>query len=141
MSNHFVVWAPDYTDPDCLKRRLAVRPNHATNIKTLIENGILSQSSFSSSLYFSPLTSCIFSMFMDSSLTRVEVAGFTITPESFELDVAERKMNGSMLVVQAANMAEVKTIVESDPYWDGNVVRPCSPFSVLRSPPSLVLRR
>lgn len=30
-----------------------------------------------------------------------------------------------MLVVLAANMAEVRTIVESDPYWDGKVV--CSP--------------
>lgn len=28
-----------------------------------------------------------------------------------------------MLVVLAANMAEVRTIVESDPYWDGKVVR------------------
>ncbi|EIM89493.1 uncharacterized protein STEHIDRAFT_73652 [Stereum hirsutum FP-91666 SS1] len=91
MTHHFAVWAPDYTDPDCLKRRLAVRPNHATNIKTLIENGIL------------------------------KVAGFTITPDSLELDNSERKMNGSMLVVAAANMAEVRTIIESDPYWDGKV--------------------
>lgn len=76
-----------------------------------------------------------------------EVAGFTITPDSLELDNSERKMNGSMLVVAAANMAEVRTIIESDPYWDGKVVCPqllhqqisfhllaSSAFFVLRTP-------
>lgn len=116
MTHHFAVWAPDYTDPDCLKRRLAVRPNHATNIKTLIENGILSQ------LFFLSIISVLLANRTIDGTT-AEVAGFTVTPESLELDNAERKMNGSMLVVLAANMAEVKTIVESDPYWDGNVVR------------------
>ena len=38
----FAVWAPDYTDPDALNRRLAVRPKHFENAKPLINSGVMS---------------------------------------------------------------------------------------------------
>jgi hypothetical protein len=38
----FVVWAPDYTDPDALKRRLAVRAEHSERVKRLAVEGFIS---------------------------------------------------------------------------------------------------
>ncbi|KAG1745495.1 uncharacterized protein EDB91DRAFT_1050022 [Suillus paluster] len=37
----FFVWAPDYTDDGALQRRMAVRPPHLENIKTLAGQGTL----------------------------------------------------------------------------------------------------
>ncbi|KAJ3555706.1 hypothetical protein NM688_g2428 [Phlebia brevispora] len=37
----FAVWAPDYTDPDALNRRLSVRPKHFENAKPLIDKGVM----------------------------------------------------------------------------------------------------
>jgi len=52
----FVVYAPDYTDPDGLSRRLAVRTEHLEKAKPLIDEGIL------------------------------KVGGAMITPESFDTE-------------------------------------------------------
>lgn len=38
----FVVWAPDYGDPDALERRLAVRARHSERVKLLAAEGFLS---------------------------------------------------------------------------------------------------
>lgn len=50
-----------------------------------------------------------------------EVFGPTITPESV-LPGAEQKMNGSLLVMEASSIEEVKIFVEADVYYRNNVV-------------------
>jgi hypothetical protein len=35
----FFVYAPDYTDPDAMNRRLKVRQQHLDNVRPLIESG------------------------------------------------------------------------------------------------------
>jgi len=35
----FVIWAPDYTDPDAPSRRLAVREKHSEGVKHLVAEG------------------------------------------------------------------------------------------------------
>lgn len=40
---HFVVYAPDYTDAECLQRRMAVRERHLVNARGLLANGPLSE--------------------------------------------------------------------------------------------------
>lgn len=37
----FMLYAPDYTDPDAFSRRMAVRPTHLANAKTLKEQGVM----------------------------------------------------------------------------------------------------
>lgn len=62
-----------------------------------------------------------------------EVLGPTLTPESV-LPGAEQKMNGSLFIVEASSIEEVKDIVESDAYYRGNVVSPLAPRSGLWIP-------
>ena len=38
----FVVWAPDYTDPDAVSRRLSVRAKHSERVKQLVAEGFIS---------------------------------------------------------------------------------------------------
>lgn len=38
----FVVYAPDYTDPEALQRRLAVRAQHLAKAQTLHDSGVVS---------------------------------------------------------------------------------------------------
>jgi len=58
----------------------------------------------------------------------VEVVGPTLTPESV-LPGAEKKMNGSLLVVEASSIEEVKSIVENDVFYSNNVVSSLAQFS------------
>lgn len=55
-----------------------------------------------------------------------EAFGPTLTPESV-LPGAERKMNGSLLIVEASSIEEVKNIVEGDVFYNNNVVSPLAP--------------
>lgn len=55
-----------------------------------------------------------------------EVLGPTLTPESI-LPGAEKKMNGSLLVVEASSIEEVKNIVETDVFYSNDVVSPVVP--------------
>lgn len=52
-----------------------------------------------------------------------EVLGPLLTADSV-LPGAEEKMNGSLLVAEASSIEEVKAIVESDPYYQNDVVSP-----------------
>lgn len=56
-----------------------------------------------------------------------EVLGPTLTPESV-LPGAEKKMNGSLLVMEASSIEEVKDVIESDVYYNNNVVSPLPMF-------------
>jgi uncharacterized protein len=46
----FLLYAPDYTDPDAINRRLAVRPKHLENAKVMFDGGVSSQ--YSAPLFF-----------------------------------------------------------------------------------------
>lgn len=50
-----------------------------------------------------------------------EVLGPTLTPESV-LPGAEKKMNGSLLIVEASSIEDVKRIVEGDAFYRHNIV-------------------
>jgi len=72
---------------------------------------------------------------LTSSGDVAEALGPTLTPESI-LPGAEKKLNGSLLVVEASSIGEVKSIVESDVYYSNNVVSslaqasgPCIPLT------------
>lgn len=45
-----------------------------------------------------------------------------LTPESIETPDADKKMIGSTFICEAANIAEVKEMVESDAYYTSDVV-------------------
>ncbi|KAI0261987.1 hypothetical protein BC834DRAFT_829480 [Gloeopeniophorella convolvens] len=49
----------------------------------------------------------------------IKYAGPTHAPDS-PAD-GEKKLNGSLLVVEAESAAAVRAALEKDPYWDGNV--------------------
>jgi len=53
---------------------------------------------------------------------RPEVAGAMLTPESIESPAAERKMIGSLLIIEAKDMEEVRAMVENDIYYTSGVV-------------------
>jgi uncharacterized protein YciI len=42
MKRLFTVWAPDYTDPGTLERRISVLEDHMKGIESLRSSGILS---------------------------------------------------------------------------------------------------
>lgn len=51
----FVLYAPDYTDPDAYNRRMAVRQSHLDNAKSLKEQGVMSGYLDPSGLFLSNL--------------------------------------------------------------------------------------
>ena len=52
-----------------------------------------------------------------------EVLGPTLTPE-FVLPNAKEKMNGSFLVIEASSIEEVKGVIESDIFYNNDLVSP-----------------
>lgn len=50
------------------------------------------------------------------------VGGMLLTPESIETPDADKKMIGSTFICEAASIAEVKEMVESDAYYTSDVV-------------------
>ncbi|KAI0029247.1 hypothetical protein K488DRAFT_56816 [Vararia minispora EC-137] len=87
----FVAWCPDYTDPDALSRRLAVRTAHLEGIKQTVADGSL------------------------------KFGGYTTAPESVGKPPGEHKINGSTMIFEAESVEEVRRRIEEDPYWAGNV--------------------
>jgi uncharacterized protein YciI len=57
------------------------------------------------------------------SISFLELAGPTLTAESIATADAEKKMNGSVIIVSARTIEEVRDAVNGDPYWVGDVVR------------------
>ena len=114
----FFVYAPDYTDPDAMNRRLKVRQQHLDNVRPLIESDRLSacrsgdDSSFYGTNRYQNLRHCIMT----------GVAGGLVTEQSLEPG-AEKKFLGSTFIIKADNMEEVRKRMEADVYWDQNVVR------------------
>jgi len=56
------------------------------------------------------------------SISHLELGGPTLTAESIATADAEKKMSGSMIIVSARTIEEVRDIVHGDPYWAGDVV-------------------
>ncbi|OBZ65882.1 hypothetical protein A0H81_14198 [Grifola frondosa] len=53
--------------------------------------------------------------------SKIKVGGAMLTPESIESPTAEKKMIGSMMIVEAESLEEVKQLVETDIYYTANV--------------------
>ncbi|KAJ3555703.1 hypothetical protein NM688_g2430 [Phlebia brevispora] len=85
----FAVFAPDYTDPDALGRRLAVRTQHLANAKSLLQAGTL------------------------------RIGGALISPETY--DKPEKKLIGSLMIFEAANIDAIRKVIEDDIYYKTNV--------------------
>jgi uncharacterized protein YciI len=112
--HHFMVYAPDHTDPEAFERRVKARPVHLQRIASLRSTGVLSACR----------RRVLFVGSRDTDgfrVTRTEVLGPTLTPESV-LPGAEQKMNGSLLVAETSTIEEARKLVEDDPYYANNVV-------------------
>ena len=60
-----------------------------------------------------------------------EIGGAMLTPESIETPTSERKMVGSVMIVEAENLTAVKKTIEEDIYYTAGVV---SNWSLPQSP-------
>jgi len=90
----FFVYAPDKTDEGTFQRRLSVRPTHLVRSTGMFETGF------------------------------IRAAGAMLTPESVETPTSEKKMIGSVLIMEAENMAAVRKAVEEDIYYTSGVWDP-----------------
>ncbi|KIM79013.1 hypothetical protein PILCRDRAFT_74837 [Piloderma croceum F 1598] len=90
----FLVYAPDKTDQGTFQRRLSVRPKHLVRSTQMFESGF------------------------------IKVAGAMLTPESIETPSSERKMIGSVLIVEAENIGAVRKAIEEDIYYTSGVWDP-----------------
>lgn len=88
----FIIWAPDYTDDGAFSRRMDVRAQHLVVAEESRKKGYITN-----------------------------IAGAFLTPESIATPDAPKKMLGSMLLVRAKSLEEVRANVESDIYWTNNV--------------------
>ncbi|KAK2467843.1 hypothetical protein APHAL10511_000138 [Amanita phalloides] len=87
----FFVYAPDRTDPGTLDKRYEVRSRHLEGINPLIASGV------------------------------VQVAGMITDPETPLVDGERKKAIGSVLIVQAENIDEVRRLIENDIYIESGV--------------------
>jgi len=90
----FFVYAPDKTDEGTLQRRLSVRPKHLERSTKMFETGF------------------------------IRVAGAMLTPESIQTPSSEKKMIGSVLILEAENMGAVRKAIEEDIYYTSGVWDP-----------------
>ena len=51
-----------------------------------------------------------------------EVGGVVLTPESIETATSDKKMTGSMFIMEAENINAVKNVVQNDIYYTSGVV-------------------
>ncbi|KIM31254.1 hypothetical protein M408DRAFT_327519 [Serendipita vermifera MAFF 305830] len=88
----FIIWAPDYTDDGAFSRRMDVRAQHLVVAEESRKKGYITK-----------------------------ISGPYLTPESIATPDAPKKLIGSMLLVRAKSLEEVRANVESDVYWTNNV--------------------
>ena len=106
----FMVYAPDYTDPETYSRRMAVRQQHLDNAKSLKLQGVMrAHAGLMTSNVIARLT------------TLPGIGGGLLAPETHQ--TADKKLIGSMLVFEMESLEDVRKLVESDVYWTSNVVR------------------
>ncbi|KAF8160915.1 hypothetical protein B0H34DRAFT_795762 [Crassisporium funariophilum] len=87
----FVVYAPDRTEEGTLARRYEVRPSHLAGVTPLIEAGI------------------------------IKVGGMLIDPDFVPTEGQPPKAVGSVLMIKAESLSEVRKLIESDIYYTANV--------------------
>jgi uncharacterized protein len=118
----FVIWAPDYTDPEAPSRRLAVREKHTEGVKHLVAEGFTSKSN--PSIQLRPFVPHSLVYNDDTLRCGTEIAGPLSDPQS-------GTMNGSLIIVEAESVAAVRAVIERDIYWSSNVVSPFIFLSIL----------
>ncbi|EIN14713.1 hypothetical protein PUNSTDRAFT_130340 [Punctularia strigosozonata HHB-11173 SS5] len=91
VKHHFIVYAPDSTDPEALSRRLSVRPSHLENAKKQKEIGFQ------------------------------KIGGAMLTEDSLTASAADRKFVGSVMIFEASSIDEVKKAIYEDVYYVNNV--------------------
>ncbi|KLO12330.1 hypothetical protein SCHPADRAFT_915678 [Schizopora paradoxa] len=90
----FMVYAPDMTDEGAFQRRLSVREKHLADAKAKHVTGF------------------------------VKLGGALLTPESIVTPDASKKMVGSMMIFEAANIKEVENVIKGDIYYTSGVWDP-----------------
>ena len=106
----FIVFSPDYTDPESLNRRQSVRAKHLENAKLIKAKGILR-------------TLRLLRHSMGSWYTVFAgLGGALISPETYQ--TSEKKMIGSLGIYEAESLEAVKKVIEEDIYYTAGVVRP-----------------
>jgi len=105
----FFVYAPYQTDAEIQTRRMEVRPRHLEHMSKLIDAGILRTSARSSLLKV-----------LINSLKHSGVGGVLSDPK--EVGGKPGDAMGSTMVVKYKSVEEVKSMLESDAYYAGNVV-------------------
>ena len=107
----FIIWAPDYTAEDVLPRRQSLLQKHLEGIYALAAKGWFSACSIFNACSLLYFTQCI-----------AESGGYTVTPETTTNPVPERKVTGSMLIVEDESVEAVRKLIEADCYWTENIV-------------------
>jgi len=87
----FIVYAPDNVDPGTLDKRYEVRPSHSERLATLIDSGV------------------------------VQVAGMITDPAYPVVEGGRNKAIGSLLIVEAENIEEVRKTIEEDVFIQSGV--------------------
>ncbi|KAF8893940.1 hypothetical protein BD779DRAFT_1669455 [Infundibulicybe gibba] len=87
----FPVYAPDKVEKGTLEKRFEVRSRHLAGVAPKIAAGI------------------------------IQVGGMLVTPESVESDTAKKQATGSILIVQAESLNQVREMIESDIYYTSGV--------------------
>ncbi|KAA1466919.1 hypothetical protein DENSPDRAFT_812296 [Dentipellis sp. KUC8613] len=112
----YIVWARDYTDPECWSRREAATPEHLHNVATKWEKDFL------------------------------KVAGVTIPEQYANVPAAEKRWNGSLVIGKTESLEAMWDLVKSDAYYRNNVwdkdaivVMEFFPVTALADPGPLIL--
>ncbi|KAJ4468348.1 hypothetical protein J3R30DRAFT_3715290 [Lentinula aciculospora] len=87
----FFVYAPDKTEEGTFAKRVAVRSEHLTRMKTILEAGT------------------------------IRVGGVLLSPESLSAPLEGQKMVGSTFICEAESLDDVKKMVEEDVYYKEGV--------------------
>jgi uncharacterized protein len=122
----FAIYAPDYTEPGTLDRRISAREEHLKGIHRLRSSGIAS--------------TCSLAVVVPPTMTTfffcAEFGGPLLAPELVD-EKDRKKMTGSLMFFEAESIEEVRKIVQSDIYYTSGVVR--HPLSLDPSPIDLTL--
>ncbi|KAA1466907.1 hypothetical protein DENSPDRAFT_831821 [Dentipellis sp. KUC8613] len=87
----YIVWARDYTDPECWSRRQAATPEHIHDVTTKWDPDFL------------------------------KVAGATVPEQYTKLPMAEQHWDGTVVIGKAESLDAVWKLVKSDAYYRNNV--------------------
>jgi uncharacterized protein YciI len=116
----FAIYAPDFTDPGALDRRISVREEHLEGMSRLRSNGVASTCILLLQPTRTPFFLC------------AEFGGPLLSPELTD-EQGRTKIIGSLFFLEAESVEEARKIVESDIYYKSLVVRLTFPGSTIQS--------